>query len=309
MPRLLSRHAFFVFSAYSWNVKFSLTSFAKVNLHLRVLGKRDDGFHDIFTVFQTISLADELTFEPADVLELICDDPAVPTDETNLIFRAARALRPDGGARISLVKRIPIGGGLGGGSSDAAAALIGLNRLWKLGLDVAQLASIGAEIGSDVPFFLSGGTALGIGRGTDIEPISDLDERYMVLIAPGVHVSTAAAYAGLHAESLTNGDLNRILRVCRSEAESPDFLQAALINDFEPTVFAEFPEIGRAKQRLMELGANRALMSGSGASVFGIFDKEETRQTALKALDNEVNWRKFAVAAVSRETVQQTLVC
>lgn len=300
----------FLFSAHILGyVKFSLPSFAKVNLHLRVLGRRDDGFHEIFTVFQTISLADELTFEPADVLELICDDPAVPADDTNLIVRAAKALKPDGGARISLVKSIPMGGGLGGGSSNAATALVGLNRLWELGFDVDQLGSIGAEIGSDVPFFLSGGTAIGIGRGTDIEPISDLDERFMVLIVPDVHVSTAAAYAGLHAESLTNGDLNRILRVCRSEAESPDFLQAALINDFEPTVFAEFPEIGRAKQRLMELGANRALMSGSGASVFGIFDKEETRQTALKALDNEVNWRMFAVAAVSRDTVQQTLVC
>lgn len=288
-------------------MKFSLPSFAKVNLHLRVLGKRDDGFHEIFTVFQTISLADELTFEPGDGLELVCDDPAVPVDATNLILRAAKALNPDGRARISLVKRIPMGGGLGGGSSNAAAALIGLNRLWDLGLSVTQLASIGAEVGSDVPFFLSGGTGLGVGRGTDTEAMPDVDLGPMILITPDVHVSTAAAYVGLHAENLTNRDLNRILRVCRSEAESPDFLRSALINDFEPTVFAEFPEIGRAKQRLKELGANRALMSGSGASVFGIFDKEETRQTALKALDNEVNWRKFAVAAVSRSEYREKM--
>jgi 4-diphosphocytidyl-2-C-methyl-D-erythritol kinase len=288
-------------------VKFSLPSFAKVNLHLRVLGRREDGFHDIFTVFQTISLSDDFTFEPADVLELICDDPAVPTDETNLILRAAKALKPDGKARISLVKRIPMGGGLGGGSSNAATALIGLNRLWGLGLSTSQHASFGAEIGSDVPFFLTGGTALGIGRGTDIEPFPDLDAGFMVVIAPGTHVSTAAAYAGLHAENLTNIELNRILRVCRSETESPDFLRSALINDFEPTIFAEFPEIGRAKQRLLELGASQALMSGSGSSVFGIFDKEETRQTALKALDNEVNWRKFAVAAVSRSDYREKM--
>ena len=288
-------------------MKFSLPSFAKVNLHLRVLGKRDDGFHDIFTVFQTVSLADELSFEPADALELVCDDPGVPTDATNLIWRAAKALNPDGGARISLVKRIPMGGGLGGGSSNAATALIGLNRLWQLGLSTMQLASIGAEIGSDVPFFLEGGTAIGVGRGTDVEAIPDMGAPFMVLIAPGAHVSTAAAYADLNAENLTNTDLNRILRVCRSEAGSPDFLRSALINDFEPTVFAKFPEIGRAKQRLTELGASRALMSGSGSSVFGIFDKEETRQTALKALDNEVNWRKFAVAALSRSEYREKM--
>ncbi|MEO5859719.1 MAG: 4-(cytidine 5'-diphospho)-2-C-methyl-D-erythritol kinase [Pyrinomonadaceae bacterium] len=281
-------------------MKLSLPSFAKVNLHLRVLGKRDDGFHEIFTVFQTVSLADELTFESSKVLELVCNDPAVPTDDTNLILQAARALSPDRGARISLIKRIPMGGGLGGGSSNAATALIGLNRLWEIGLEARQLAHIGAEVGSDVPFFLSGGTAVGIGRGTGIEPAADLVEPFMILIEPGVHVSTTAAYVGLGAENLTNTELNRILRVCRSEAESPDFLKSALINDFEKTVFAEFPEIGRAKQRLIELGANRALMSGSGSSVFGIFDKEETRQTAMKALDNEVNWRKFSVAAISR---------
>ena len=288
-------------------MKFSLPSFAKVNLHLRVLGKRDDGFHEIFTIFQTISLADELTFEPGDGIELVCDDPAVPVDETNVILRAAKALNPERGARISLVKRIPLGGGLGGGSSNAASALMGLNRLWDIGLSTAQLASIGAGIGSDVPFFLSGGTGLGFGRGTDIEPVPDFASGPTILVTPAVQVSTGAAYASLHAENLTNSDLNRILRVCRSEAESPDFLRSALINDFEPTVFAEFPEIGRAKQRLKELGANQALMSGSGASVFGIFDKEETRQTALKALDHEVNWRKFAVAAISRSEYREKM--
>ena len=150
---------------------------------------------------------------------------------------------------------------------------------------------------------------MGTGRGNEIEDMSDFVAPSIVLVTPNVHVSTAAAYAGVDAENLTNESLNRILRVCRSEAESPDFLSGALINDFEPTVFAAFPEIGRAKQRLIELGASRALVSGSGASVFGFFDKEETRQSALKALDTEVNWRKFAVAAVSRETVRQTLVC
>ena len=127
----------------------------------------------------------------------------------------------------------------------------------------------------------------------------------MLIVTPDVHVSTAMAYAGLGAENLTNEASNRILRVCRSEAESPDFLYTAATNDFETTVFAKHPEIRRVKQTLNELGAARAMMSGSGASVFAIFDKEETRQTAMKALDNEVNWRKFAVAAVSRNAYRE----
>lgn len=288
-------------------MRITLPSFAKINLHLRVLGKRDDGFHEIFTVFQTVSLADELMFEIADRLELTCDDPSVPVDDTNLIIRAANALNSGFGARISLTKRIPMGGGVGGGSSNAAVALIGLNRLWNLGHSVEELAMIGAGLGSDVPFFISGGTAIGFGRGNEIEELPDFAAQNILLITPDVHVSTAAAYAGLQAQSLTNIDLDRILRVCRFEVESRDFLSAALINDFEPTVFARLPEIGRAKQRLIELGASQALMSGSGASVFGFFDKVETRQTALKALDNEVNWRKFAVAAVSRDEYREKL--
>lgn len=286
---------------------FTLPSFAKINLHLRVLGKRDDGFHEIFTVFQSISLADELSFGDAGKLELTCDDPTVPVDGTNLIVKAARTLEPERGAHISLTKRIPMGGGLGGGSSNAAVALIGLNRLWDLGLSTSELARICESIGSDVHFFLTGGTALGVGRGNRIEELPDHAARNILLITPNIHVSTAAAYAGLNAQNLTNTELNRILRVCRSEAESRDFLHSALINDFETTVFAAFPEIGRAKQRMIDLGASRALMSGSGASVFGFFDKEETRQTALKALDNEVNWRKFAVTAVSRSEYREKL--
>ena len=287
------------------SVRLTLPSFAKVNLHLRVLGKREDGFHDIFTVFQTVSLHDEIAFERADgEIVLECDDPAVPTDESNLIVRAATRLRAEfgvsDGARMRLEKRIPMGGGLGGGSSNAAAALIGLSRMWGIEAGREDLVRIGEELGSDVPFFLEGGTAIGSGRGTEIEPVADFKAEWMLIVTPDEHVSTAAAYAGLGAQNLTNEDSNRILRVCRSEAESPDFLLTAATNDFEKTVFAQHPEIGRVKQRLIDLGATRAMMSGSGSSVFAIFDKEETRQTALKALDDEVNWRKFAVAAVSR---------
>jgi 4-diphosphocytidyl-2-C-methyl-D-erythritol kinase len=264
-----------------------------------------DGYHDIFTIFQTVSLYDTLSFEEADELSLECDDPAVPTDASNLILRAAERLRIEFAdsprARIRLEKRIPLGGGLGGGSSNAAAALVGLSRMWGIDAGQAELRRIGAELGSDVPFFFEGGTAAGFGRGTEIEPLRDFRAESMLIVTPDINVSTAKAYAALSARNLTNEESNRILRVCRTEAESEDLLHSAARNDFEETVFAEHPDLGRAKRRLIELGAERAMMSGSGASVFAIFDKEETRRAALKALDDEVNWRKFAVAAVSRD--------
>ena len=286
-------------------MSLTLPSFAKVNLHLRVLGKRGDGFHDIFTVFQTVSLNDTLTFDDAGKISLERDDPNVPADDSNLIVRAALRLREKfgitRGARIRLEKRIPMGGGLGGGSSNAAAALIGLSRMWGINARSGELERIGAELGSDVPFFLQGGTAAGSGRGTDIEPLPAFRAESMLIVTPAVHVSTALAYTRLGARNLTNGESNRILRVCRSEAESPDLLLSTARNDFEEAVFADHPEIGRVKRTLIELGAGRAMMSGSGASVFAVFDKEETRRAALKALDDEVNWRKFAVAAIPRD--------
>lgn len=290
----------------------TLPSFAKVNLHLRVLGKREDGYHDIFTVFQTVSLHDTITFEEsASEIVLECDEPNVPTDIRNLVVKAANRIRDRyqvlKGAYIRIEKRIPMGGGLGGGSSNAAVALIGLTRLWRLNARVQDLEPIAADLGADVPFFLHGGTMIGEGLGTSLNEVAEFEAENMIIVTPDVHVSTAAAYEALRAESLTNAEANRILRVCRSEAESPDFLHSALRNDFETTVFAAFPEIGPAKQKLVDLGARQVLMSGSGSSVFAIFDKEETRQTALKALDNEVNWRKFAVAAVSREVYRGAL--
>ena len=290
----------------------TLPSFAKVNLHLRVLGKREDGYHDIFTVFQTVSLHDTITFEEsASAIVLECDEPNVPTDIRNLVVNAANRIRDQfrvsKGAIITIEKRIPMGGGLGGGSSNAGVALIGLTRLWRLNARVQDLEPIAADIGADVPFFLYGGTMIGEGLGTSLNEVAEFGAENMIIVTPHVHVSTAAAYEALRAESLTNAEANRILRVCRSEAESPDFLHSALRNDFETIVFAAFPEIGRAKQQLVDLGARQVLMSGSGSSVFAIFDKEETRQTALKALDNEVNWRKFAVAAVSREKYRGAL--
>ncbi len=292
---------------------FTLPSFAKINWSLRVLAKRDDGFHELCTVFQTVSLHDTMCFAESNTLELTCDDPNVPTDDRNLINKAARALQKmtgtTRGAAIRLEKRIPSPGGLGGGSSNAAVTLIGLKRLWQLEVSDRDLHTIAAEIGSDVPFFLSGGTAVGTGRGEIVEPIADTTAQAMLIVTPNVQVVTRDAFAGITVPSLTPEAQKRNLTVCRKEAESFDLSHSVLINDFEVSLFSAYPEIKRVKDTLLKLGAVKAAMSGSGASVFAIFDKQETRQAAIKALDHESTWRKFAVATISRDQYREALMC
>ncbi|HEV2707042.1 MAG TPA: 4-(cytidine 5'-diphospho)-2-C-methyl-D-erythritol kinase [Pyrinomonadaceae bacterium] len=286
--------------------KFKLPAYAKINLSLRVLGRRVDGYHEIRTVFQTITLHDTLEFERLDSerLELTCDDPGIPTDESNLVLRAALALREHfgvgRGARIRLEKRIPAQGGLGGGSADAAVSLIGLARLWELPTSVAELARLGARLGADVPFFLTGGTALGTGLGTDITPLEDVPVKALVLVAPGVGVSTVEAYKALNADALTKPDSAVILHVSRAEAQISDSLCEVLCNDFEPVVFRLQPEIERAKKRLLDMGARCALMSGSGSSVFGVFDEAGEARRAAAELSGETLWQVFPCETLSR---------
>jgi 4-diphosphocytidyl-2-C-methyl-D-erythritol kinase len=235
----------------------------------------------------------------------------LPTDERNLVIRSAKALQQyfsiKKGAAIHLEKRIPSPGGLGGGSSNAAVALIGLKRLWQIECRDDELHKIAAQIGSDAPFFLYGGTAMGSGRGEIIKTLTDVNEQFVLIITPKVRVSTREAFKRIDAATLTNEALEHILRVCRLEVESLDLRNSALKNDFEKSVFNAFPEIERVKTTVLDLGAVNAAMSGSGASVFAIFDKEETWQTAKKALDREVNWRKFAVSTVSRSSYREAL--
>lgn len=290
---------------------FSLSSFAKINWTLRVIGKRDDGYHELFTIFQTVSLHDTIHFEAADAIDFRCDAGGVPEDETNLVVKAAHLLKHRyqiaSGASIFLEKCIPSPGGLGGGSSNAAVTLVALNRLWRMGLSIDELGEIATELGSDVPFFLYGGTAIGTGRGELIEPMDDVTEEQMLIVTPDVSVPTGPAFAALGAATLTLEARDNILPVCRSEAKSFDPRLSALKNDLEPAVFAAHPEIERVKRTLFDLGAVTAAMSGSGASVFASFDNTETRQTAIKALDHESTWRKFAVATVSRSEYREAL--
>jgi 4-diphosphocytidyl-2-C-methyl-D-erythritol kinase len=185
--------------------------------------------------------------------------------------------------------------------------LLGLSKLWKLKPASAELEQIGSKIGSDVSYFLHGGMCFGSGRGEQIEEQACQPIGPMLIVTPNVAVHTPEAFYRLCAPNLTKQGLNRNLSVCRNEANSPDLLHSALINDLEASVFEAYAEVGRVKETLLALGARNAAMSGSGASVFAIFDKEETRQAALKALDDEVNWRKFAVAAISRSEYREAL--
>jgi len=285
---------------------FTLPAFAKINLGLRVEGRRPDGYHEIRTVFQTVTLHDRLTFGelPGGRVELVCSAPDVPADESNLVRRAASALRERfgvlRGARIELEKRIPAGGGLGGGSADAAVALVGLTRLWGLGAGWAELTETGARLGADVPFFLTGGTALGTGTGADITPLADAPKRHLLVVSPGVKVSTAEAYKALNAPALTKADRAVNLFVSRTESQIRDSHREGLRNDFEAAVFGLHPEIGRARDALHAAGARAALLSGSGSSVFGVFENEGDAERARGALRAEPGWRIFRCATLSR---------
>lgn len=288
-----------------------LPSFAKINWFLRVLGKRSDGYHELCTVFQTVSLFDNLTFAENENLILTCNKSFIPTNDKNLIIKAANLIREKfgvkKGAKIHLEKSIPSPGGLGGGSSNAAIAVLGLLKLWQLEIEFDEIRQIAGDLGSDVPFFLYGGTALGAGRGTRIFPLEEKAEKYLLIVTPNVNVSTAEAFSRLGAADLTNETSKSNLQICLNEARTLDLRQSILKNDFEASVFRAAPEIRRVKEKLLETGALSALLSGSGASVFAIFDKEETRQTAQKAIETEKNWRSFAVAAISRREYREAL--
>jgi 4-diphosphocytidyl-2-C-methyl-D-erythritol kinase len=279
-----------------------LPSFAKINWSLRIGGRRPDGYHEVATVLQSISLCDEIVFDLRDdeAVSLSCDDPTIPVDETNLILKAVRALPKGPGVDIKLAKKIPAKGGLGGGSSNAAITLVALNSLWRLGLETLDLRQIGSGLGADVPFFVSGGTAVAKGIGTEVEEVRDFPKQYLIIITPTASVSTATAYAALNAPSLTTFDSLSILSSSFTEPFSGDSSQWPLHNDFEGVIFEIEPEIRRAKLALLEAGARNALLAGSGSSVFGIFTDEAARNHALGNLRCETAWRVFACHTLSR---------
>ena len=306
----------------------SLPSFAKLNWSLQILGKRPDGYHEVSTLLQTISLRDQLHFELSEnsAISLSCDEPSIPADDRNLIVRAGNALkaryRVDQGARIRLEKKIPSKAGLGSGSANAAVGLLALTHLWKIEATAPVLIEIAASLGADVPFFLVGGCALATGTGATVSPLPDPETnepRHLVVITPNASVSTAEAYARLSCAALTSAQSESILSSSHYEANSrhsqpwplraewKNYLQDGLQNDFESVIFDIEPEIGRTKETLLQAGALGALLAGSGSSVFGIFADQEDQQRALSEIKPEAGWRIFACVTVSRNEYQRAL--
>ena len=278
---------------------------AKINLDLRVLGPRPDGYHELRTVFQSIALHDVVECVARDgPLAIECETAGVPLDSSNLVWRATealwRALRRPARARdvvIRLQKNIPLQAGLGGGSADAAATLIALARLWKVPVRPAQLTDVAATLGADVPFFLSGGTALGLGRGDEVYPLADLPRHWIVLLVPGFGVSTADAYSWYDAER----DLSRGVG-----SREPQYVPgpwpsraAQMINDLEAPIARHHPEIDHMRTALRRAGALAAAMSGSGSAVFGLFQKRADALAAVDGLSGS-GWRVLLTESLDR---------
>jgi 4-diphosphocytidyl-2-C-methyl-D-erythritol kinase len=274
-------------------VRLTTRAHGKVNLDLRVLGTRPDGFHELRTVFQAIELHDTLTsVERPGPFAVKCRMPGVPLDESNLVWRAAaglwKALGRAGGPRDAVVtidKTIPMQAGLGGGSADAAAALVALARLWG-GAPVTLLREVGSVIGADVAFFLSGGTALGLGLGEEIYPLVDLPPHWIVIIRPPFGVSTAEAYAWYDDDRTAGLKETRELQILPVPWPTR---AAQMINDLEPPVVRRHPEITTLKASLREAGAVASAMSGSGSAVFGLFRSRAAAARSVRPLSKGGN--------------------
>jgi len=277
-------------------------SFAKINLALAVTGRRPDGYHNIETVFQTIDLSDELELRNSAEISLSCEGLPDVSEKDNIVWKAAFALAERTGERrgaaITLRKKIPSGAGLGGGSGNAAATLLGLRRLWNADIPDSDINAIAATLGSDVPFFLMGGAALGKGRGDILSGLPDFQPQHIVVIFPGISVSTASAYRALNL-GLTSRDSGHKIQSFLCLAKNGSLWQAGMFNDFETAILPSHPEIAEAKSFLEKRGSISTLLSGSGSSVFGFFLSEESARAAAVSV-NRASWRAFPARTLTR---------
>lgn len=286
-----------------------LPAFAKINECLYVLGRRADGYHELRTIFQTIGLHDtlEMSLVRGAANEFEYDDPALPAGRENLVWRAVAAaraaLRLRSGVRVRLEKRIPVGRGLGGGSSDAAVALAGVERLARRTLAPPERLRIAGELGSDVPFFLCGGRAIGVGRGEEIYPLPDGPKRFVLLVSPAeIAVNTRQAYGWLRAPALTTRGSARKLRSFCTLCWSGQ--GASLENDFEAAVFRRYPRLARIHRALLRHGAAGAALAGSGSAVFGVFPSPaQARRAAMQFPDDQV----FITETVTRQEYRRAM--
>lgn len=257
-----------------------LQAYAKINLDLKILGRRDDGYHEVRTILQTIDWADDIQIETADRFEFI--EHGVEAGENNLVVKAVRGFEDLTGevvrARIELRKNVPAGAGLGGGSADAAVTMLGLQRLYGKQMGQAELHRALALLGSDVPFFMTGGRGLGTGRGDEITSVGDDTDYALVVVVPPISISTLEAYSWL-----TESDKsNTINRFCAQQV--PGSAEDEPGNDFESVVFPRHPLLSEIKSEMLRAGARRAALSGTGSAIFGIFGSTEEAARALPRL-------------------------
>ena len=282
------------------SIPLILAAPAKINLTLEVLAKRSDGYHEVRMLMAGVSLVDAISFEPADRLSLTCDRPELDCSQTNLVMRAALALRKalgrEPGAKIHITKRIPLGGGLAGGSADAAATLKGLNLLWSGGLGDEELRRIAATLGSDIPFCLESGWAQATGRGEKLEKLPVRRKLHFVLANPGFEVSTKWAYSSLARLHPGRKNLSRAAYDA-IQNQDLDALKLTAINDLEPVTALRHPEIGQLEQALLAEGALLSRMSGSGPTVWGLFQDAASAKKACQVI------KKRGVLAVAVQSI------
>ncbi len=277
---------------------------AKINLVLRILDRRSDGYHNLWSLMQTVQLEDELALSLSDshsAITLRCNEPCLKTDPSNLVYRAAAAVLEGSGRAVGLdmvlTKRIPMGAGLGGGSSDAAATIIGLNRLLNLGWSREKMAHIGQAIGSDVPFFFFTPSAIVEGRGEKVAPVRMKGSRWVVLVNPGFSVETKWAYQQLSVNRTEAQPLSAVhARLGKTSELLWEEVLQTVENDFEATVFKSYPDLRRIKQQLLAAGAETALLSGSGATVFGVFRDEMPARQAELSFKTEPHLKVYTVS-------------
>ncbi len=268
----------------------SIEAHAKINLSLDVLGKRDDGYHTLQMIMQTIQLHDTISIhEIPDGVEIMCEAPYVPNNSSNIAYKAAQAIlekyKIKAGVRLEITKRIPVAAGLAGGSTDAAAVLKGMNELFGLGIDNNELMAIGKTIGADVPYCIMGGTALAEGIGEKLTPLSGLGNIPVLLVKPRIGVSTAWVYKNLNLENVGERPNTPLLISAIAEGDTKT-LAANMKNVLESVTQKKYPIIEAIKRELLKLGATGSMMSGSGPTVFGIFEDADKAEYAFNTIKN-----------------------
>ncbi|GHT33546.1 4-diphosphocytidyl-2-C-methyl-D-erythritol kinase [Endomicrobiia bacterium] len=283
-------------------MKINLQAPAKINLFLEIQNKRSDGYHNLESIMQTISLYDNLSFEIADKdISLKSNDKSLPVDEANIVYKAAKTVKThfnvNKGVKICLTKEIPMKAGLGGGSSDAAATLEALVKLWNIKTTKDKLEQIAVELGADVPFFLTGGTALCKGKGEIVTSLASIGKLNVVLVNPGFGIPTASVYKKIKFPLTNKVKVNKIKTVVCGGLFGTENAFSSCFNRFEEFVFSSYPELTKIKSVLNELGC-MSLMSGSGATVFGIFDSN-VKSEVIKFELAKYNWKTWFVSTTN----------